>query len=130
MILLDAHAWLWWLASPDELSRAAADAVDRAVDEGSLAVSSISVWETAMLVKTGRLQLRLAVADLVAHCEALPFLRFVPLTPVVAVASVELEPFHADPADRIIVATAVHHAASLVTKDDRIRAFLGARAVW
>lgn len=130
MTLLDTHAWLWWIASPELLSAKAAEAISQAMAAASLTASSMSAWEAAMLVKKGRLQLRLPVGDLLAQCESLPFFRFLPLGPRVAAASVELEPFHADPADRIITATAIHHGATLITKDERIHAFVPTLAVW
>jgi PIN domain nuclease of toxin-antitoxin system len=67
----------------------------------------------------------------IAHVEALPFLRFVPVDPRIAVASVQLEGFpHRDPADRIIVATALGLGATLVTGDRRLRAYRGVKTVW
>ena len=53
-----------------------------------------------------------------------------PLTPAVAVASAQLGEFHGDPADRLIVATALTHGATLVTKDERIRQAGLVRTAW
>lgn len=53
-----------------------------------------------------------------------------PLTPAVAAASAQLGDFHGDPADRLIVATALTHGAVLVTKDERIRGFGAVRTAW
>ena len=130
MIVADTHAWLWWLAGDQALSRAASHAMDRAREDAALGVSAISVWEAAMLVKEGRLVLALPLDDLVARCETLPGLRFLPVTPRIALASVALERLHADPADRLIAATALAHGASLVTKDERLHALDGLTSVW
>lgn len=130
MTLLDTHVWLWWLSSPALLSRSASKAIESARSTSSLAVSSISVWEMAMLVKKGRVVLDMSPSDLLTHCERLPFLRFVPVSTRIALRSGDLEPFHADPADRMIVATALHHGAKLVTKDRRIRRLQEATTVW
>ena len=130
MTLLDTHVWLWWLSDPELLSEPASDAIESARSSATLAVSSISVWEMAMLVEKGRVELVMSPSDLLAHCERLPFLRFVPLTNPIALRSVELEPFHADLADRMIVATAVHHGAKLVTKDRRIHDFEEIVSIW
>ena len=70
------------------------------------------------------------IADVVAHCETLPYLQIVPVTTRIALESVRLEPFHADPADRLIVATAMNTGAHLVTKDARIHAFGAVTTVW
>ena len=130
MIVADTHAWLWWLDGSAELSRDACGAMDRGLDEGRLGVSAISVWEAAMLVKKGRLQLARSISDLVAHCEQLSGMSFLPITPRIAVASVSLEPLHADPADRFIAATAIAHRAVLVTRDERLRHLSGLPSLW
>ncbi len=130
MVVADTHAWLWWLSGDASLSSSARSALDRALDDGALGVSAISVWEAAMLVKKGRLTLALPLEDVVAHCETLPGLRFLPVTPRIALASVALEPMHADPADRMIAATTLAHRATLVTKDERLRSLAGLDSRW
>ena len=84
-----------------------------------------------MLVARGRLELTLDVADCVAKSEPLPSLAFVPLTNAIALRSVRLPgEFHEDPADRIIVATAMTMGAQVVSKDTKIRAYSHVEAVW
>jgi PIN domain nuclease of toxin-antitoxin system len=128
--LLDTHAWLWWLSEPALLSTPALRAVEAARSTSTLAVSAISVWELAMLVEKGHIVLDRCPHDLLAQCEHLSFLTFAPVSGRIALRSVELGPFHADPADRMIVATALQHGAELVAKDRRIRDFPGVNAVW
>jgi PIN domain nuclease of toxin-antitoxin system len=53
-----------------------------------------------------------------------------PLTPAVAVKATELGKFHGDPADRLIVATAILESAALVTRDRRIRDYAGVTTIW
>lgn len=131
MILLDTHAWVWWASNPELLSQAARTAADEAARRHELFVSTISSWELALLVEKGRLALSLDVRDWIARCEALPFLTFVPLTNAVAVESVRLPGFpHADPADRIIVATAMSLGARLVSKDEKLLEYAPARGLW
>jgi PIN domain nuclease of toxin-antitoxin system len=84
-----------------------------------------------MLSERGRLALTLDVEDWVAYSEALPFLSFVPVSNRIALKSVRLPGFpSSDPADRIIVATALGVGATLVTADRRIHAYTRARTVW
>lgn len=130
MILLDTHVWLWWLSDPGRLSAPAAERIDAAREDGVVALSAISAWEAALLVRKGRLELRLPVRDVVAACERLPFFRLVPVDAALAVASVELDGLHPDPADRMIVATARHEGLDLVTKDERLHAWAGATTIW
>lgn len=130
MTFLDTHAWLWWLSGSPLLTEAAQAQIASATADSTLAVSGISAWEAEMLVKKGRLELRLSVDDLVTHCEGLPFFRFVPISAKIGVKAARIEPFHPDPADRMIVASAIQHGAVLVTRDERIRQFEGVRTVW
>jgi PIN domain nuclease of toxin-antitoxin system len=131
MIVLDTHAWLWWLSSPDQLSAAARKAIDRAMAETEICVSSISAWEVAVLVKKGRLELTMSAEDWIVRSEALPFLRFIPVDNRIAVKSTGLPGhLHDDPADRIIIATTLALGATLVTKDDRIRKYQHVRTLW
>ena len=71
------------------------------------------------------------VDDWVARSEALPFLEFVPVDNRIAIRSTQLgDAFHADPADRIIVATALTLGATVVTKDRRLRRYKQIETVW
>lgn len=131
MIVLDTHVWVWWVSESRELPPRVRRVIDREAEEHPIHVSSISAWEVAMLVKKGRLALTLSAEDWIAACEALPVLRFVPVDNRILVRSVFLpEPFHNDPADRIIVATSVLLGARLVTRDDKLRAYRPVQTIW
>lgn len=78
MTVLDTHVWVWWVSGSRELSERARRLIDAAARTADVYVSSISVWEVALLVVKDRLRLTLDVRDWTAKCEALPFLRFVP----------------------------------------------------
>ena len=131
MIVLDTHTLLWWVNDPTTLSKPAKKAIDVAVKSASVHVSCISSWEIALLVERGRLRLALDVRDWICRCEALPFLTFVPVSNAIAVESVRLPGFpHADPADRIIAATALSLGAALVTKDDKLRNYPHVKTIW
>lgn len=93
MTLLDTHAWLWLVAEPKRLSTRARRHIDREMRSGPLLVSSMSVWEVAKLSERGRLALTMGVEDWVAHCEALPFLSFVPVGNRIALELVRLLAF-------------------------------------
>ena len=131
MIVLDTHAWIWWVGSPMLLSETAKGIIDGAVAEKNVFISAISTWEVAILVSRGRLKLTMSAGDWVAASEALPFLNFVPVSNSIALKSVELPGvLHNDPADRIIIATAVSMGAILVTKDEKIRNYPHVKTVW
>lgn len=129
MTLLDTHAWLWWLSGSVDLPSRVRERVDRALEDGNLAVAAISAWETSMLLQKQRITLRVPVEDLVAGCERLAGFSWMPLTPRIACAAAQLH-LHPDPADRFIAATALTHNATLVTKDERLRSFEPIRTLW
>jgi len=131
VIVLDTHVLLWWVNDPAALSPPAREAIGGALRANALFVSCISSWEIALLVERGRLQLALDVRDWLQRCEALPFLSFVPVDNALAVESTRLPGFpHADPADRIIAATALSLGAALVTKDDKLRRYTSLQTIW
>ena len=84
-----------------------------------------------MLVAAGRLELTMDVDSWITRVESFPGLTFVPVDNRVALLAVNLDGFpHRDPADRIIVATALGLGASLVTADERIQAYRPIRTIW
>lgn len=139
MILLDTHVVLWWAdGDRQRLSTAALEAIDQEIEsagqpDGSpgLLVSAISGWEVAMLVNRGRLALGLEVERWLTLLASHPAVRLLPLEPSVAVAATRLpEPFHADPADRFLVAQARALAIPLLSADSKIRSYAHVRSLW
>lgn len=129
MIVLDTHAWLWWLAEPSKLSPAARQAIDEA---RTIGISSVSGWEVAMLVEKGRISLDRDVPVWVRQASAAERLAVQPLSLDVAVAAGLLDRagFPGDPADRFIYATAQAQRARLVTRDEALRRFDPRTTVW
>jgi PIN domain nuclease of toxin-antitoxin system len=129
--LLDTHAWVWWVAEHRGLSAAAKRAIERSQAAGDLSLSLISVWEVAKKVEKAQLVLDRPVDQWLDVAIAQPGLHLVELTRPILVESCNLPPpFHGDPADQIIVATARDRDAVIVTKDERIRAYAHVRCVW
>ena len=106
--------------------------LDAAVEKGqSVGVSSISIWEVAMLVAHGRLTFTMSADLWISHVESLPFLTFVPVDNRIALRSVQLVDLpNRDPADRIIAATALGVDATLVTADAKLRGYAPLKTVW
>jgi PIN domain nuclease of toxin-antitoxin system len=131
LIVLDTHAWIWWVSAPEQLSGPARDEIDQARQRGEVCISSISAWEVALLVRKGRLELTAPVDDWIARSEAFPFIRFVPLDNRIAYRSNSLPgDLHEDPADRIIVATALTLGVPLVSRDTKIRDYPHVKTIW
>jgi len=124
-ILLDTHAWVWFrLGEAAAFRRASIEAINAAAARSTLRVSVISVWEVAMLVAKGRLQLGRPVTEWVRGALSAPGLLLAELSAEIAVEACDLPgDFHDDPADRIIVATARAIGATLYTKDRAILAY-------
>jgi PIN domain nuclease of toxin-antitoxin system len=120
LLLLDTHCWLWvHLGLIPRMSRASLAAIQNAESYGNLRVSVISIWELAMFEKRGRVALLMNVRTWVEQALDKPGISVAPLTPEIAIESVHLpgNALPADPADRILVATARVLGATLVTKD-------------
>ena len=126
MVVLDTHAVLWWTLEPNRLGRAAARAL---ADVERIGIPTIVFWETAILVRKGRLQLDLPVSDWAERLLAIPRVEALPLDANAALRADSL-PMHPDPADRFIVATTLEHRSRLVTKDGLLRNLKIVETVW
>jgi PIN domain nuclease of toxin-antitoxin system len=129
--LLDTHAWVWWVTEDRRLSAVARRAIERSQAKGDLSLSLISVWEVAKKVEKAQLVLDRPVDQWLELALARPGLHLAELTRPILVESCKLPPpFHGDPADQLIVATARDCDAVIITKDARIRAYAQVRSVW
>ena len=121
-ILLDTHVWLW---SQEVQERFGSEAQSMILNEdNALFISSISSLEIARLAWGGRLTLAGHLRTWVSESLQALHAETVPVTHEIALVAYELPgEFHRDPADRILVATAVVHDLTLMTADDRILAY-------
>ncbi len=119
LILLDTHVLVWLDQDDPTLGPAAREHADQALRATELTVSAISFWEIAMLEAKRRMVMKMPLArwrrDLLDSG-----LAEIPLDGQIGVAAAELSDFHSDPADRIIVATAILNGAVLLTADQRM----------
>ncbi|MDZ4199405.1 MAG: type II toxin-antitoxin system VapC family toxin [Kiritimatiellia bacterium] len=121
-LLLDTHIWLWALESPDQLGRRCRAALES--PEHSLAVATISTVEFGQLQAAKRIVFKGTLESWVRRGIETLGLQTENLSHVIASLSYTLPgDFHKDPADRILVATAIHHGYTLVTADERILAY-------
>ena len=105
--LLDTHTWVWWHMNPQKLSRQVTKLIGDTTRYDELLLSAISPWEFCKLLEKGRIAISCSPEDWLNAAFDLPKFRLVPLSPVLAYRSTVLpQPFHDDPADQIIVATA------------------------
>jgi PIN domain nuclease of toxin-antitoxin system len=120
--LLDTHVWIWWMLGDPGLSRTEREALDALPHEARPVISDISLWEFAMLVDIGRVKIAGNIDDWLGIAASPATVRIQPITPRI-VAEMNRLPagFHRDPADRLIVATALSLKLPLATKDRKIR---------
>lgn len=131
MILLDTHAWIWWVAEPDKLSPKAIGAIRAAENEKEVCVATISCWEIAMLVAKERIGFTMDVEEWLEKSLRLPEMRLLELTPRIAVLSTRLTGNPpSDPADRILIATSKVHHCPIVSRDQAIRDYAHVESVW
>jgi PIN domain nuclease of toxin-antitoxin system len=131
VILLDTHALVWWVAGVPGLSPRARRVIQSEARQGALSASAISVFEIATAVRRGRLELAVPLEQWLADLRLLPELSLEPVGADIAhLAGAFEEAMPGDPADRIIVATAVKLQARLVTADDRLRQSKKVETVW
>jgi PIN domain nuclease of toxin-antitoxin system len=117
-LLLDTHVWLWLMAGASEMNTDARQTIGRALGLGTLRISAISLWEVALLASRRRILLGKSTTSWFQEALADPGPVIEALTAPVAVEAYALPgQFHADPADRMIVATARVTGAVLMTRD-------------
>jgi len=131
MILLDTHIWLWLLHNPSQLSEKALSAIYAEQNQDSLLISAISVWEIAVKVSLGKLTIPLPIDEWYQLAQSHSGIIVEPLSPMDAIASSLLpEPFHKDPADRILVAIARRYQIPLVSCDSKILNYSHVETIW
>lgn len=129
VIVLDTHALLWWALDPQALSDTARDLCDQMERQGGYA-SAISLWELGTKVRSGKLDMGISISEFARRVQRTGVVEFVPVDVTTWLRSLALEWDHRDPADRVIVATALLKGHALLTKDQVVRAFSGVETIW
>jgi PIN domain nuclease of toxin-antitoxin system len=119
MILLDTHIWVRWLIS-DNMDPALIDTIE---NSEQVCISSISCWEVVYLAKRGRIQLEMPSQKWIEVGLSDSSITCLPIDRQIAVLAANLPDHHRDPADRIIIATAITHGAQLMSFDEQFRKY-------
>lgn len=127
MILLDTHVLIWMSQDINgKIGKTSRKLIEQAWQDYTLAVSSMTFWEWSMLYQKGRVgALNNSVANTRDELLAQGLIEL-PMTGEIGILASELN-IHGDPADRIILATAIIHQATLVTADGNLLAFTGTK---
>lgn len=125
LVLLDTHIWLWLMSgAPQATSPSLRTLVEKLAPDNGVRISAISLWEIGLLVLKNKIEfignfkdhIYRALEDLGVGVEA--------ISGEIAMDSTLLpKTAHGDPADRIIIATAKHIGATLITRDKEILSY-------
>lgn len=126
MVVLDTSALLFWTLDPIQLSASAAEVIQ---STDRVLVSSIAIWEIGIKVKRGKLVIPISVREYAERLKGVDRVEIVPVDELIWIESIDLDWEHRDPADRVMVATALRFGCPLVTSDEVISRFY-ARSVW
>jgi PIN domain nuclease of toxin-antitoxin system len=122
-IVLDTCALIWWSLDPDSLSASAKHLCAIMEKEKNGLVPSICLWEIALKVKKGKLDLGIEIERYISTLFRSDVIQIIPIDVSLWVDSVNLDWEHKDPVDRVVVALAGQYQAQLITKDTTIRDF-------
>ena len=121
-LLFDTHVWLWAVEAPDKLGRRTKALLLKSGNDRL--VSAISALEIARLCLDESMILSVSPKRWIEDSTRDLLLQHVDIGFAVAVEAYSLpDPFHRDPADRVLVATARSYQATLLTADERILAY-------
>lgn len=127
-MILDTCGLLAWLYQPDAFSHDNRSAVDLANANGQLGLAAVSIWEVVWKHRLGKLPLPVSASTFYEQVQHLR-LRIHAADHALWWQVATLDWDHRDPADRLIVATALKLDLPLVTNDGRMQAFY-ARCQW
>ena len=131
MILLDTHVLVWMVTDPKRLSRAADREIRKAQHDRSCAISSITLWELALLFRGSRLRGTGSIENSIRNILDDTGVKVLEITPEIADLSTSFpETYLKDPGDQLIGATARAYGLTLITQDERILASRLVRSMW
>ncbi len=128
MIVLDTHVVVWSYLAPGKISPRAWEAMKNTDISG---IATITLWEIGMMARKDRLDFELPVSldEWLQRIVSQERMRILPITPKIAYNAAQFD-MHGDPADRIIVATALEHSCALITVDDKITGSRLVQTIW
>ena len=126
-VLLDTHAFLWWVADSRRLSEPARDAIRNEANE--VVVSAVSAWEIATKHRLGRLPEAGGLAGDIRGAIVGQGFSELPISVADAERSGRLPGPHRDPFDRLLIAQALAHDLALVSNEEAFDRY-GVRRLW
>ncbi len=117
MIVLDTHIWLWWINRDQTRLKPAWSS--RIESDEPVGISAISCFEVAWLAHHGRIELPKDEDAWFEKALGGSGIALLPMTPAIARTAVQLPEHHRDSQDRLIIATALAHKATLISADEK-----------
>lgn len=129
MIVLDTAALILWLCDQGRLSVAAREAVERGMEAGEIAISTISVLDIAKFIEDGRLELSVNTRSWLLTLATIEGMRVIPVDFSIAVRAANmLVPL--TPHQKVIVATTITLGGTLITPDAYLRTHTYVDSIW
>jgi PIN domain nuclease of toxin-antitoxin system len=128
LLLLDTCAFLWLVGQQQHLSETAKLILSK--NSGSLFISAISAFEIGLKTQKGLLDLPMPVILWWRKATELHGINALSIDCDVAICATQLSNLHRDPADRIIIATAMVHKLKIITPDRHIKSYSDIETVW
>ena len=126
-VLLDTHAFLWWVSDSRRLSETARDAIRNEAND--VVVSAVSAWEVATKHRLGRLPEAGGLAGDIRGAIVGQGFSELPISVADAERSGRLPGPHRDPFDRLLIAQALAHDLALVSNEEAFDRY-GVRRLW
>jgi PIN domain nuclease of toxin-antitoxin system len=127
-VLLDTCALLWLVGDPTRLSTSARTVL--ADPETELCISAISAFEIAVKHRKGKLALPLPAREWLREAFEIYAIQDLPVTSEIAAMAPDVAVPHADPCDRMIIATAQVHKIPVITSDHLIAECVDIDILW
>ena len=127
LLLLDTHAFIWWVSEPARLPNRVVSAI--ADESNDILVSAVSAWEITTKHHLGRLPSVAAIAEDIVGAIAVEEFRELPLTVAEAALAGALPGPHRDPFDRMLIAQALERGVALVSNEAVFDRY-GVHRVW
>ncbi len=116
--LLDTHAFLWFINGDSQLSHNARSLIENPKNERYVSIASL--WEMAIKLKLGKLELDMSFKDLYREIDKNGF-NLLPITAAHTEKTVTLDLHHRDPFDRMLICQAIVDKLIIVTADSQFR---------
>lgn len=124
--LLDTHTFIWFIEGSKELSRTARQTIE--IDNADNYVSIVSLWEIAIKVSLGKLELKTPFNQIDRQITQNSF-EILPITFEDTLIISALPFHHRDPFDRVIIAQAITNKLTIISKDELFSSYT-TKVIW